>query len=993
MIKSLFVVSLFVLASLASTAAPLDDAWANQPIDARLRSYWWWLNANVTKAAITQDLEGMKAKGFAGAVLFDAGGASQDGNDDVPAGPCFGTPAWRELYLHTLREASRLGLEISLNMQSGWNVGGPMVTADDAPKKLVWTEQRVTGGKNVSVKVPQPKAKDGYYRDLFVLAWRGQERASAFAGLSASSEQSGHGAKDALDGNSDSFQLSGAAGPLTVTDAAMRRPPMQNQKEKALLKALVPSSAPKTDLLFADFPAAAGEEDARADGVLDLTSMFDANSGTLAWDAPAGDWIVLRLGCTLNDHCRVSTCSKAWEGYALDPFDAGAFIRYWDAAVEPLLTAAGPMVGKTLKYLHTDSWEVEVANWTPTLREEFKKRRGYDLLNWLPVVTGHIVNNRDQSNRFLHDFRKTMGDLAIDNHYRIFRDRAHQHGLLIHPESGGPHAVPIDAQRCLGWDDAPMSEFWAWSWKHRIGDDNRFFVKQPASAAHTYGRKLVFAEGFTTIGPHWQERLCDNLKPAFDKALCEGLNVLVWHAFVCSPDETGIPGQQYFAGTHLNPKVTWWSRSDAFFTYINRCQAMLQQGLFAADVAYYYGDHVPNFTQHKSVDPAHVRPGYDYDVLTEENMLTRVAVRDGRIVLPDGMSYRVLVLPDRTLISLPVLRKLKELVVAGATVVGPKPAESGSLQDFPQCDAEIRALADELWGGKTGKGRVITGKAARELLLADGIQPDCELASDNPKAQLDYIHRTADGAEIYFVANRAPVEVDVRGTFRVTGRVPELWDAVSGGKTFAAAYSEANGRTTLPLTLPPCGSMFVVFRAPAAAHPATASDNRAKFATLKELAGPWTVKFDPNWGGPAAVEFATLTSWTERADPGIKYYSGTATYVNGFIRPAATRVWLDLGDVRELAEVRVNGKPCGIVWTTPFRVEVTGALKPGENTLEVDVVNFWPNRIIGDACLPKDKPHFTQTNVRKLTAKTELTPSGLLGPVRLLKALSVPLSH
>ena len=234
------------------------------------------------------------------------------------------------------------------------------------------------------------------------------------------------------------------------------------------------------------------------------------------------------------------------------------------------------------------------------------------------------------SNRFLNDFRRTMGDLAIDNHYRLFRDGAHRHGLLIHPESGGPHAVPIDAQQCLGFNDAPMSEFWAWSWRHRVGDANRFFVKQPASAAHTYGRKLVLAEGFTTIGPHWQETLWDNLKPSFDQALCEGLNLLVWHAFVCSPQEAGMPGIQYFAGTHLNPNSTWWSRSGPFFDYINRCQWMLQQGLFVADVAYYYGDHVPNFTQLKRTDPAKVLPGYDYDVVTEEVVLTRMTVQDGR---------------------------------------------------------------------------------------------------------------------------------------------------------------------------------------------------------------------------------------------------------------------------------------------------------------------------------------------------------------------------
>jgi hypothetical protein len=925
-----------VFGTAVSRADPLDDLWANPPPASRIRAYWWWLNGNVTRDAITRDLEQMKAKGFGGALICDAGGAEQRANAQVPHGPTFFSPAWRELYKHALREADRLGLEMSLNIQSGWNLGGPVVTPDDAPKKLTWTELRVTGPARVATKLAAPKARDNYYRDLFVLAYR------------------------------------------VRPDAPKNRPPLQNQVEKALLKPLRPFSAPDTTPLFQEIAATPGEEDLRAPDVVDLTANLSA-AGELNWDAPAGEWQILRLGCTLNDHCRVSTCSEGWEGYALDPFDAGAFRRYWDAIVEPLIADAGPLAGKSLKYLHTDSWEVEVANWTPTLRAEFQQRRGYDLLAWLPVITGRIVNSRDESNRFLADFRRTMGDLAIANHFQLFRDGAHRHGLLIHPESGGPHAVPIDAQQCLGFNDAPMSEFWATSWKHRIGDENRFFVKQPASAAHTYGRRLVLAEGFTTIGPHWQETLWDNLKPSFDKAICEGLNLLVWHAFVCSPAEMGVPGQQYFAGTHLNPNVTWWEKSAPFFAYLNRTQTLMQQGLFVADVAYYYGDHVPNFTQLKKSDPAKILPGYDYDVLTEEVLLTRAAVKDGRLVLPDGMSYRVLVLAPRTTISLPLLRKLRELVAAGATVIGPAPTAASGLRDFAAHDAEVKKLAAELWGS----GRVVANRGARDVLLASGVSPDFEFSGAKPDANLDAIHRRVDGTEIYFVANRLDRAEHVQATFRVAGRAPELWDAVTGERRFASAYTVKDGRTTLPLDFTPCGSWFVVFRAPAAAHPATAQRNTPNFAPLAELAGPWSVRFDPRWGGPGAVEFASLASWPTRSEPGIKHYSGTATYTKMFdAPPPAGRVFLDLGKVRELAEVRVNGKSCGIVWAPPFRVEVTAALKPTGNVLEIEVVNFWPNRVIGDAALPVEK-RLTKTNVRELKAETPLIESGLLGPVRL----------
>jgi len=935
-------------------AATLEADWNNPPLNARLRAYWWWLNGNVTKESITQDLEGMKAKGFGGAVIFDADGASQGGNRKVPAGPVFASPAWRELFKHTMREADRLGLELSLNIQSGWNLGGPMVKAEEAPKKLVWSEMIVTNGSS-SIQLPAPKGRDGFYRDLFVLAWQMKPEAAG----------------------------------------KNQAKPLKNLRQKALLTPLKPSSAPDSGPLFEELESTPGEEELWVADVLDLTGKLNAD-GSVNWTAPAGVWKIQRIGFTLNDHCRVSTCSDGWDGYALDPFDAGAFQRYWDAVVEPLLADAGPFAGKALKYLHTDSWEVEVANWTPTLREEFSKRRGYDLLPWLPVITGNIVNSREESNRFLNDFRRTMGDLAIDNHYKLFKEGAHKHGLLIHPESGGPHAVPIDAQQCLGFNDAPMSEFWAWAWSHRIGDANRFFVKQPASAAHTYGRDLVVAEGFTTVGPHWQETIWDNLKPTFDKALCEGLNLLVWHAFVCSPKEQGIPGQQYFAGTHLNPNVTWWDKSAPFFDYINRCQVMMQEGLPFADVLYYYGDGVPNFTQLKASDPANVLPGYDYDVISQEALLTRASVKAGRIVLPNGVSYRLLVLPEREVISLPVLKKIKELVAAGATVVGPKPLKGETLQEYPAGDAEIARLGKQLWDGQVGRGRVIAGKTAREVLLANGVPPDCELLANNgapSSIDFDYIHRTASGAEIYFVANRSTNAASGTVVFRVSGKAPELWNAVTGEHQFARAYTEQNGRTLVPLDFGQCGSWFVLFREPAAAHPALAKNNEEKINPLADIIGPWTVAFDPNWGGPKSVQFDALEDWTTRPEPSIKYYSGTAVYQKSFelpaaFKPGAARVLLDLGNVRELAEVKLNGKSCGITWSPPFEVDVTDALRAGSNQLEVEVVNFWPNRLIGDAKLPVNERR-TRTNVGKFDQPkgdahyTSLMPSGLFGPVKL----------
>jgi hypothetical protein len=1064
----------------------LEKGWSEPPRDAKLRAYWWWLNGCVTKQAITRDLEEMRAKGFGGALICDADGSAQDGNERAPHGPDFMSPAWRELYRHALQEADRLGLEMSLNIQSGWNLGGPMVTPDYAAKKLVWSEIEAIGPKKMSQKLPQPAVRDGYYRDAILVAIPIETKPakSHFSGqVTASSSQEGFPVTNLQDGDLDSFWVSGsktpAGGPtrqqpvwlkvefekavlinrisirprpeygprecelqvsedgkeyrsvktfqvdsrketvLTLPatrgsqfqllvydafdrgspeaprnvqiaemslagpdgiwpDSSLAKRPIRNWRQKAGHESLH-FSAPDTSLLLEQEEAEPGEQDALSDQVVDLSERLD-QEGTLHWNVPPGRWQVLRFGYTIGNRSYVSTCSEGWDGLSLDVLNAAAFGRYWDAVVDPLISDAGPLAGTTLKYLHTDSWEVEPLNWTPAMPAEFHKRCGYSLVPWMPVLAGRIVEDREASNRFLNDFRKTLGDLAIDNHYRPFRERAHQHELLIHPESGGPHAVPIDAQRCLGFNDVPMSEFWAWSWRHRVGDDNRFFVKQPASAAHTYGHRFVAAEGFTTIGPHWQETLWDNLKPSFDKACCEGLNRLVWHEFVCSPVEQGMPGIQYFAGTHLNPNVTWWAKSEAFFSYINRCQFMLQQGRFVADVCYYYGDHVPNFAQHKRTDPAHVLPGYDYDVITEEVLLTRASVKDGRIVLPDGMSYRVLVLRDHDAISLPVLRKVEQLVNEGATVIGPRPERAMSLQ---HSDANVTKIAARLWD----QARVVSNRSARELLVERNVPPDFQVSSDDAELDIDYIHRRFAGTDIYFVANRAKKAVDIACAFRVSGKTPEFWDPVSGRRTKAHTFREKARTTQLPLRLPPCGSLFVVFRQPSSQKPTADPSSTGNWKELVQLDGPWQVTFDPEWGGPGTITFDRLIDWTSHEMDGVKFYSGTAAYSQAFtvsgdeweqIHDAS--VYIELGDVRELAEVFVNGKSCGVTWTPPFRVDVTDAIKRGTNQLNVEVVNFWPNRIIGDAALPAEQRR-TRTNIRKLTHDTKLMRSGLFGPV------------
>jgi hypothetical protein len=420
---------------------------------------------------------------------------------------------------------------------------------------------------------------------------------------------------------------------------------------------------------------------------------------------------------------------------------------------------------------------------------------------------------------------------------------------------------------------------------------------------------------------------------------------------------------------------------------------MLQQGLFVADVCYYYGDHVPNFSQLKASDPAKILPGYDYDVITAEAIIERLSVKDGRFVLPDGMNYAILVLPDREAISLNVLKKIRTLVQDGGVVVGRKPKKATGLSDYPACDAEVRKIADELWGEGNkgshsfGKGMVIADKTTREVLSSMGIEPDFDVAEKELLNELDYIHRRDKNVDIYFVVNGTNQWKNVNCSFRVADKAPEIWNPVTGERRFAAAYKIVGNRVVVPLEFPPYGSWFVVFREPAAKHPPTREKNSYEFKTLSEINPPWTVVFDKKYVPEEKIIFDKLISWTQHQDADVKYYSGAATYIKEFeIKNADTtgkKYYLDLGYLRELASVRINGKECGIVWAPPFKVEITSALKTGLNRLEVTIVNFWPNRIIGDLNMPPEK-RFTKTNIRKFTKDTPLMESGLFGPVRIL---------
>jgi hypothetical protein len=927
-------------------------------------TWWFWLSDRVDTKSITADLEAMKAQGFAGVTVYSLSGP---GLDPQLHGPDYMSPGWRELFQHTVREAQRLGLGVSTMLCSGWNAGGPWITPEQACKKHTHSELTLTGPQHFRGELPQPASDPRFYRDIAIQAFRVSPHPPSVPPDPAQVE-----ARNALLAFKNGMDALGRSGQVPIQEIC-----------DASLKPLPPD--PDGDILD---PASC----------IDLASNF-GETGTLDWAVPEGTWVVLRFGCTLTGKKTVWS-SPTGEGLEADPMDPAAMDTQFQHIAAVLLKDVGPAAGPIFRSVQIDSWEIMLPNWTMKFLEAFRQYRGYDARPYLPALAGHTVGSAEISDRFLYDFRQTLGDCVAEDYFARLTTLTKAAGIIQMSEAGGvcsPKLMSMDALKNLGRCDVPMGEFWQNGAYTENGQNTN--GKQTACAAHIYGKRLAAAEAFPSYGNtadlnrHWVDTPA-TLKPTADRAFCEGFNLLVSY-FSATRSDDGAPGTVFIAGTHFERRVTWWNQSRPFCDYIARCSHLLQQGLFAADVLFYNGDACPNYVAPKHIDPT-LGPGYDYDVCNTEVLLTRLAVRDGRIVLPDGMTYRLMVLPDRNSMPLEVVRKLKELVAAGMTLLGPKPEQTPGLADYPQCDRQLKTEADDLWGdcdGRTvkehpfGKGRVVWGITPREILTRAGVGPDFE-HDGNGETFLDWIHRSDDSKEIYFVVNRNDREESRTCTFRVSGRQPQIFDPMTGAVRDARAFVQSGKRTSLPLEFAPFGSIFVIFdKKIPDTHNGVGRTNAEALAPATTIAGPWNVRFDPKWGGPASVQFPLLVDWTTRPEEGIKYYSGTATYSNTFQIHAhpGQRVFLDLGDVKEVAEVRLNGKKVGIAWTRPYRVEITKAVHAGENKLEIDVVNLWPNRMIGDGLLPPEK-RFTVSNISVYYEHRPQTllPSGLLGPVTVL---------
>lgn len=999
----IFRIASLLLASLSlGTADTLRDQFQHPPAEARPWVYWTWLSSNLTREGITADLEAMQRVGIGGALILDV-------DQGTPPGTMkFFDSEWQAMFKHMVSEAKRLGLEINMNNGPGYyGSGGARVPPELGMQSVVSSEVSVKGGESLTLMLAKPVDRPDY-RDIAVLAIAEPKRAAK-----------------------ERYQIPGF-------------------KMKALQwRGWVGYTGAQSAPLDAIAPA---EAIVPRDRVLDLTGKMDG-SGKLTWHAPAGEWTVLRFGHAYNGS-EIGPTPKDQRGPETDKLSKAATVHHFDTFVKRLNAVAGDAKA-ALVATHIDSWEGGGQTWTPGMREEFKKRRGYDPVPYLAVLAGRVVGDLQVTERFLWDLRKTVSELVVQNYAAEFQRLAHENGLRLTFESYTTVGNDLDV---ANWVDEPMAEFWT-----PTGQGQDFYptTKSMASAAHLNGRRVVGAEAFTSFRTErwlWHPAM---IKKLGDETFAQGVNRFVFHRYASQPFLNRVPGLQMGPwGLHYERTNTWWEWSTPWHAYLTRCQYLLRQGEPVADVLSLQSEEPILRFQQSPLS------GYDYDACSS-NTFENVRVQNGLLVLPSGRAYRLLTLKHTGTMSIPLLTRIRDLVQQGAVVLGNLPAATPGLTDYPQADATLRQLAEEIWGKdpavpmrQLGKGKVFRGVSPEHVLARLGIPPD--FSSDK---KLRWIHRQVGETEVYFVANTSDERVTATCTFRVHGKVPEYWDGETGQVTPIDAYDAgSNESTRLTLPFEPSGSAFIVFRAgssvpkkpiqtiardgialvehgigsgednavdplrgevsQAGHYVVTRTDGAASAFDVPPLPepvdvlGPWTLRFPPGWGAPPEVRLEELVSWNYHADPGVRFFSGTALYSKTLNVPASSlradrRVYLDLGTVCVMARVKLNGRDLGILWKPPYRVDITAAVKPGANELEISVVNLWANRLIGDEHLPEDsernpngtlkswpqwllegKPsptgRFTFSSWRLWGKNDLLQDSGLLGPVTLRTVAVMP---
>lgn len=981
-------------------ADQLKEAFKNPPPSARPGVYWYFMDGNLSREGMTADLESMKKAGI-GNVLF------LEVNVGVPRGKVdFLSETWQELYTHAVKEAERLGIEVTLGSGPGWaGSGGPWVRPEQSMRHLVASEKQINGpgefkGKLAVAPPRRPyfgegvftgelkEAWEDYYEDVFVVAFPTPEADNTLEDV-------------------DEKALYYRA-PFTSVPG---------------VKPYLPAPAG-----FTSVPGAA----IGTDNMIDLTDQMQGD-GELTWQVPPGEWTIMRFGVR-NNGAVTRPAPLPGLGFEADKFDTVAFNAHFDEYVGKLLQKTGPRKenssgGWTM--IHIDSWEMGAQNWSDHFREEFRKRRGYDPLKFFPTYLGKIVESLEISERFLWDVRQTSMELILENHAGHFKELGRRNGFTLSIE---PYDMNPTADLDLGAvADVPMCEFWT----KGLGYNSSFSCLEATSIAHVHGRPVVAAEAFTAGGQEAWKMYPGNVKNQGDWAFCMGINKFVYHTFAHKPlGEQYRPGMTMGPyGVHWDRGQTWWPLAADYHQYIARCQHVLRQGKAVAEILYLTPEGAPQVFQPPASalegDPfLPDKKGYRFDGCSPRALIEKAEVRDNQIVFPEGTSYQVLVLPQWETMTPELLQKIETLVENGAVVVGSPPVKSPSLTGYPGCDLEVEDGAKKLWGTLEtlsagtitpyGKGKIFHGGPYAETAPGE-LYPDYETIADllrdagikenfkAPSGALRYEHRMTAQKDIFFVSNRTSRLVGDICTFRTTAGAPELWDPVTGEIKPLEDYTVEEGQVVIPMTFEEAQSFFVVFDRNVNLQQSTgmAGSNFPVTEKMASLEGSWEVSFDPRWGGPEKITFDELTDWSVHPDEGVRYYSGRAAYHKTFdlpepaVKDSHSAVYLHLGKVNNLARVILNGKDLGVVWTSPWRVDITGAVEEEGNQLEIEVANLWANRLIGDEQYPWDgiqngqwpdwllqgepRPteRYTFTTYRYYKEDSPLMESGLIGPVTL----------
>lgn len=1000
-----------------SPSTPWQAEFQEPPHSSKPLTWWHWISGNITKDGITRDLEWMKTFGLGGAIVFNVSRLP----DEVPRKVPFNSEDWWSMADHAIAEATRLGLKLGFHNCDGWShSGGPWILPEDSMKKLVWTETPAKSGQQ-NITLVQPETRHNFYRDVAVLALPtgGPKRIDEWEIKAGHTGQLRSPSKFNTDGQGiDDIDTQNAIAPHTI---------------------------------------------------IDLTNKLDS-SNRLDWTPPSGEWRILRIGYTTTGKTNNPSTVEG-RGLESDKLDPAALRKHWGNFMGRLAEREVNQGNDTLAYSQIDSWESGIQNWTPHMETIFQELNGYSMRAYLPVLAGgNIVGSYEISERFLWDWRKTIAHQLAEACFKTLADLATADGLTTFSEGSGRGQYMYDPINYQAAGGIPQGEFWVGDpGRERLADPSlpmspRIDCKVAASVAHIYGGQLAASESFTgangtmKMGPY-------DLKMLGDQAFAIGINHIVLHTSTHQPYSHLKPGFALGnAGTHFHRNNIAFTASDAWPRYIARCQFLLRQGLYIADVLHFTGEDIPNYVRFRDELPVPLPEGYEYDACNADILLEHSRVENGIITLDSGMRYRALLLPDSPTMSLELLNRIKKLVSDGATVIGPRPQRAPGLKQFPRQDQQVAQISAQVWGDcdgvsvkehRYGKGRVIWGKSFEEIFADLNLPPDFafEFTGDR-QPNINFIHRQDGDTEIYFLANALPATTTITARFRVSGKTPHLYFPDSGQILSTAQYRDREGIMELPITLDPYGSLFVVFTSesqqrsiseatgptpPRISYGLSKSIEAEFFApgdyaliysdgareeipvSLPEplaLDGSWDIRFPMTKIEPHKTVRSGLFSWHDSNDLDIRYFSGTAVYSKIFNLPPGYRregqkLYLDLGEVQKIANVRINGKPCPDLWKPPYQAEISGLLATGSNRIEIEVTNTWTNRLIGDAHLPQDLvyqpdqkqdlrvlPKWLDGSVERQSERQifsnrvvfdkdePLQPSGLLGPVT-IKASAV----